>query len=208
MRAVLVGLGIFVGIALQPRAVHAQQAEGCSVGVAFVRTSAQALLIADSRPQELATMGVAVDAEVPLHGRATLVVTGQVTGTWYDFDNGSSNSGNVKVLVPSVSIGPMVRCRLGDRASLAFGCAFEYSEVRSWSHARVAFLEDDATGPRNFRRGGLFRVAIEGRGGPARPFLALSSGVYEVGASAPLLSASYRWLTPVSSLAMGVRAVL
>ena len=193
---------VFICIA---RTSSAGRPDGMSIDVALMRANSQALLIADSRPAELATVGGALRVDMRLYRAVGLSVVGQLSGTWSDFDNGAGNSGNVKVLVPGFGIGPVVAFSLSDYSSLTLGGQFEYSEVRSWSHSRVAFLPYDVTGPRNFRRGGVLRASVDLRKTWAQPFVEVTGGAYCVGARAPSLSGNYRWLSTVGSVLVGVR---
>ena len=204
-RSMLMAFLFLAALPSEPVSALAGESSRVSLGLALVRTNSQALLIGDARPTELATVGGAMSLDVAICRRLSLSVVGRLTGTWNDFDNGSSNSGKVEVLEPGLSIGPVAVVPFSNNARLSFGGRFEYSEIRSWSHARVAFLPYDVTGPRNFRRGVVLLGSVEAGETWWHPFAEVNGGAYLAGAKAPLLSARYRWLSPAATVCLGVR---
>ena len=203
-------VGLILALALPGAAYDAiaDGSSGVSLGLALQRSTSQALLIGDSRPLELAAAGGAIEVGVPLFREVRLVLAGDLSGTWYDFDNGAGNSGNIKVLVPGLRIGPVIDIPLGGRLGLGLGGQFEYSELRSWSHSRVAFLPYDVTGPRNFRRGGVLQAEVYARQRRMQPFIRAASGLALVHAKVPSFSSSYRWLSVMGAITVGLRLKL
>jgi hypothetical protein len=125
------------------------------VSVAVLRISSDALLVGDSRPSPLNSLGGSIGLGLPIAWGITLAVEGQVSGTWYDFNNGADDTGNITVLAPGVRAGVEHGFEISGALDGELEAGFEYSEVRSWTHSKVLFLPYDVTGPRNFRRGGV-----------------------------------------------------
>lgn len=180
--------------------------QGISLAISLSRTSSDALLIGDSRPTALGTVGGSIELGLPACRGWQFVAGGQIGGNWYDFNNGSQNTGNITVILPGLRLGVNKYFRVSERLQGRIGGAFEYSEVRSWTHSRIIFLPYDVTGPRNFRRGGVVRAAIEGRSASCvMPFVEISEGALLAQASAQSFSAKYHWLTYSTSVSFGLR---
>lgn len=176
------------------------------MAIAISRSTADALVIGDSRPTPLGTVGGKLALGLPVRWGWSLSAEGLLTGTWYDFNNGNQNSGNITAISPGLRVGAFRRFELSRAIVGEVGAAFEYSEVRSWSHARIVYQPYDVTGPRNFRRGGLLRFSLEG---PAErrlvPFLEITEAALWAQATEHSFSASYHWLTFGSTVNFGIK---
>ena len=176
-----------------------------SIAVAFLHATTAGLRIGDPRPDDLGTVGGTIRLNLPLSAEWSMVSSGRLSGTWSDFENGASNSGNVTVLEPGFRIGLARDLFVSPHLASSLGAAFEYSELRSWVHGRVGYLPYDVTGPRNFRRGSILVLTVEtGRARAFGGFLSISEGVLVARASDPSLGGRYRWLSSSSSIEMGL----